>query len=110
MATWLDRHDHALVERAIVSLRERETSRWEKALKHANGDPRFALWLSLVDDLIETYPALQHLSLSTSSPVTQLRESYLVGCSPLDAASLTPCAGELSGTNELTQPSLTLGR
>ncbi len=76
----------------------------------ANGDPRFALWLSLVDDLIETYPALQHFSSPASLPISQLRENYLAGCSPLDAASLSHRAGELSDTNELLQPSLTPGR
>lgn len=110
MGTWLDHHDPALVERAITSIQERDTSRWEQSLPRANGDPRFALWLTLVDDLIETYPPLQRPPSPVSVSVAQLQMNYLAGCSPLDAASLCAHMCEGSSTNARSQPALTPGR
>ncbi|WP_298207531.1 hypothetical protein [Ferrimicrobium sp.] len=110
MSTWLDYHDPALVERAMTSLGECDTTRWEQSLLRANGDPRFALWLTLVDDLIKTYPPLQRPPSPVSVSVAQLQKNYLAGCSPLDAASLCSHMGESACTNAQSQPALTPGR
>ena len=108
MGTWLDLHDRALVERVIAVLKKQDAPRWEQSLNRARGDSRFALWLVLVDDLIETHPAFQDWS-SPSLPVAQLRETYLAGGAPLDAATLWRGRSELTGSSGSAQPSRALG-
>ncbi len=92
MTTWLDHHDIELVNRAVQTLRDEQPARWAESLERAGGDPRFALWLTLVDDLVASYPPIatnNPPSLSTS----QLRSQYCAGSSPISAASSSLSAG-----------------
>ena len=88
MTTWLDHHDIELVNRAVQTLRDEQPARWAESLEKAGGDPRFALWLTLVDDLVASYPPL-----ATNNPpslsISQLRSQYCAGSSPISAASST---------------------
>ena len=92
MTTWLDHHDIALVNRAVQTLRDEQPARWAESLERAGGDPRFALWLTLVDDLVASYPPLV-----TNNPpslsIPQLRSQYCAGSSPISAASSSLSAG-----------------
>jgi hypothetical protein len=81
MTTWLDHHDIALVNRATETLREEQPAKWNRSLDRAGGDPRFALWLTLVDDLVASYPPL-----ATNNPpslsISRLRSEYSAGRAP----------------------------
>jgi len=92
MTTWLDHHDIALVNRAVQTLRDEQPARWAESLERAGGDPRFALWLTLIDDLVTSYPPL-----ATNKPpslsISQLRSQYCAGSSPISAASSTLSTG-----------------
>lgn len=92
MGTWLDHHDIELVNRAVQTLRNEQPARWAESLERAGGDPRFALWLTLIDDLVASYPPL-----ATNNPpslsIPQLRSQYCAGSSPISAASSSLSAG-----------------
>jgi len=100
MTTWLDHHDIALVNRAVQTLRDEQPARWAESLQRAGGDLRFALWLTLVDDLVTSYPPL-----ATNNPpslsISQLRSQYCAGSSPISAASSSlPPGGAHNATTD----------
>jgi len=103
MTTWLDHHDIALVNRAMESLRKEQPAKWTRSLDRAGGDPRFALWLTLVDDLFESYPPL-----ATDSPpslsISRLRSEYSAGKAPITAAFAAWSTGGTHGITPTTSP------
>ncbi|KJE75719.1 hypothetical protein [Ferrimicrobium acidiphilum] len=99
MTTWLDHHDIALVNRAVQTLRDEQPARWAESLERAGGDPRFALWLTLVDDLVASYPPLATNN-PPSLPISQLRSQYCAGSSPISAASSALSDGGAHATTD----------
>jgi len=82
MATWLDHHDPGHLAAAISNVSDRRPDDWSANLARADGDERYALWLTLATDRLSEFPPLD-----VPEPTEPTwRAQYVAGASPRSAA------------------------
>ncbi len=82
MATWLDYREPSRVAAAMSALAGRRPEQWTANLASADGDGRYALWLTMVFDRLAEYPPANVANPGEAA----CRDQYLAGVSPLSAA------------------------
>jgi hypothetical protein len=82
MATWLDHHDPGQLAAAISNVASLRPDDWAANLARADGDERYALWLTLATDRLSEF---QPLGVPKPTEATW-RAEYIAGASPRSAA------------------------
>jgi hypothetical protein len=82
MTTWLDHHDPGQLAAAISNVSGLRPGDWAANLARADGNERYALWLTLATDRLSEFPPLD-----VPEPTEATwRAEYVAGASPRSAA------------------------
>ena len=82
MATWLDHHDPGHLAAAVSNVVRLRPDDWAANVARADGDQRYALWLTLATDRLSEFPPLD-----VPEPTEATwRAEYVAGASPRSAA------------------------